>query len=143
MMRLAPDPGSAPPELWTDDWWSTFLTSPAVAGFAALLAAVIGIYVARGRARTDSDLARDQRTESQRAALDARRAAVDDARAARWWQMYQWTLDRIDVLDPDRVQILLEALEKQAPGDPERALVSVAGDLLVSPGAEDGETDGG
>jgi len=97
---------------------------PAVAGSAALLAAVIGIYVARGRARTDRDLARDQR-------------------AARWWQMYQWTLDRIDVLDPDRVQILLEALEKQAPGDPERALVSVAGDLLVSPGAEDGETDGG
>jgi hypothetical protein len=51
--------------------------------------------------------------------------------------MYQWTLTRLDAVEPGRVARLLTTLESQAPGPAERALVWAANDLLTV------TTDGG
>jgi hypothetical protein len=107
--------------MWSAGWWSTFTTSSAFAGLAALLAAGVAWVGVRNRIKADRVIEANKVKAAEDAALKARSAALEDARASRWWEMYQWTLARIDVLEPDRVQILLAALEAQAPGDPERA----------------------
>jgi hypothetical protein len=108
--------------MWSAGWWSTFTTSSAFAGLAALLAAGVAWVGVRNRIKADRVIEANKVKAAEDAALKARsRLRIEDARASRWWEMYQWTLARIDVLEPDRVQILLAALEAQAPGDPERA----------------------
>ncbi len=123
----------------SESWWAEFLTSPAVAGVAALVAAAISLLVSARRIRADRDLAAQQHAESRRAADRLRAQALADARAERWWGMYQWTLDRLDVVDPHRADRLLSTLESQAPGPAERALVWAANDLVAA--AEDGGDD--
>lgn len=133
-------PGADASVLWGEAWWAEFLTSPAVAGVAALVAAAISLVLAGRRIRADRELAAEQQAEARRAADRMRDAALDDARADRWWAMYQWALSRMegpDRLDPERAARLLNALRTQAPGGPERALVLIAGDLLTT------TTDGG
>lgn len=125
--------------LWSEAWWADFLTSPAVAGFAALVAAAISLVVSTRRIRADRELAVQRHAEERRAADRLRAQALDDARAARWWAMYQWTLSRVDVLDVERAESLLRTLGSQAPGAAEHALVLVAGDLLAT--TRDGDHD--
>ena len=123
--------------LWSEAWWADFLTSPAVAGFAALVAAAISLVVSARRIRMDRELAAQHHTETRRAADRLRAQALADSRAERWWGMYQWTLTRLDAVEPDRAARLLRTLESQAPGPAERALVWAANDLLTV------TTDGG
>lgn len=123
--------------LWGEAWWAEFLTSPAVAGVAALVAAVLSLVLAGRRIRADRDLAAQQHAESRLAADRIRREAIDATRADRWWAMYQWVLSRLDVLHPATARSVLAALESQAPGEPERALVLIAGELVMA------TTDGG
>lgn len=123
--------------LWSEAWWADFLTSPAVAGFAALVAAAISLVVSARRIRMDRELAAQHHTEARRAADRLRAQALADGRAERWWGMYQWTLTRLDAVEPERAARLLRTLESQAPGPAERALVWAANDLLTV------TTDGG
>lgn len=124
--------GTAAHALGSEVWWAGFLTSPAVAGFAALVAAVISLVVSGRRIRADREIAAERHAEARRAADRLRAQALDDARAERWWGMYQWTLSRVDVLDLERAEGLLRTLERQAPGSAEQALVLVASDLLAT-----------
>lgn len=133
-------PGADASVLWGEAWWAEFLTSPAVAGVAALVAAAISLVVSARRIRADRELAAEQRAETRRAADRLRAQALADARAERWWGMYQWTLARLDVVDPARAYRLLRTLESQAPGPAERALVWAANDLLTT-AAEGGDDD--
>ncbi|GIG35795.1 hypothetical protein [Cellulomonas pakistanensis] len=126
-----PVPSDDASVLWSEAWWAEFLTSPAVAGVAALVAAAISLVVSARRIRADRDLAAEQHAEARRAADRLRAQALADARAERWWGMYQWTLARLDVVDPHRADRLLCTLESQAPGPAERALVWAANDLLA------------
>lgn len=154
------------------EWWSEFLRSPGFGGVAALLAALVVLWRARtdrkiakedreataAVSKADRDaaasLAREERAAVEQRAADDRRAEADAARqlreqqledsaAVHWWDMYRWTLDNIDQLDPDRAATLLEALDAQAPGEAERTLVSVAGDLLIASAQEEGGDDDG
>lgn len=125
--------------LWSEAWWADFLTSPAVAGFAALVAAAISLVVSARRIRADRELAVQRHAEARRAADRLRAQALADGRAERWWAMYQWTLSRVDVLDVERAESLLRTLGSQAPGAAEHALVLVAGDLLAT--TRDGDHD--
>ncbi len=131
-----------PPVVFSDAWWSLFTTSAAFAGLMALVAAWLAWRGVKGRIKADQKMASEERTAVAGAAKLARDQALEDAKAERWWQMYQWTLSQIAVLDADRVTTLLEELDTQAPGDAERALVSVAGDLIVPATVEGGGDDG-
>ncbi|HEY0216534.1 MAG TPA: hypothetical protein VGC57_09095 [Cellulomonas sp.] len=108
------------PSVGSAEWWSTFTRSAGFGGVAAVVAAVVALFTAGRRNRAERLLAGK-----------ARYAQVEDNAADRWWAIYQWTLDQAGTMEPPRVLRLLKELDAQAPGDAERALVSVAIDIFV------------
>lgn len=128
------------PALWSEDWWSEFFRSPGFGGVVAVLAAIIGIIAVLIRGRIEKTQAGEARTHELEIASENRKHESATAYAGHWWEMYRWVLDQLDVMDYERAERLLDALDVQAPGDAERALVSVAVDLLTAIGQEGGET---
>jgi len=128
-------------------WFGDFLTSPAIAGIAALVAAIIAFKGIQARIAFDRTEAETNRAADKAAADALRLAQVDDANALReqeitdraaahWWDMYQWAIAHLDELvkDVGTGQALLRALALQAPGKAERKLVLVAIDMLLARG---------
>jgi hypothetical protein len=56
-------------DLWSGEWVAAFFLSPAVTGVAAVVAATIGLRVARVRARVDRDLAAEQHRRDREAEI--------------------------------------------------------------------------
>lgn len=107
-------------DLWSGEWVAAFLVSPAVTGVAAVVAATIGLRVARVRARVDRDLAAEQHRRDARAAELARAAAVEDRDRAQWWVTFTWAAERLGRVGPRAVDRVLGALS-DATDDPVRA----------------------
>ncbi|MFF1530099.1 hypothetical protein [Cellulomonas sp. NPDC058312] len=82
-------------DLWSGEWVAAFFLSPAVTGVAAVVAATIGLRVARVRARVDRDLAAEQHRRDARAAELVRAAAVEDRDRAQWWVAFTWATERL------------------------------------------------
>ena len=142
------------PTLWSEDWWSEFFRSPGFGAVVAVLAAIIGIITVLIRGHIERRQAKDTRehehelkiaTETRKheleIATETRKHESDAAYAGHWWDMYRWVLDQLDTLNYDRAALLLDALYVQAPKDAERALVSVAVDLLLAIGQEGGDSN--
>ncbi len=154
LAAAAPTPSPAPGaaldpalDLGSEAWWATFLTSPALAGIAAFLAAV-GAYLGIRRQTTTTVAIADENraadllkfTEARQAqrddAMELRQQELNDSRVTHWWAMYQWSIDHLDELlkDIGTGHDLLRALALQAPGKAERKLVLVAIDMLLARG---------
>jgi hypothetical protein len=113
--------------LGSADWWAELLLSPAVAGVAAVAAAVLGLAAARARIRADQDLAREERGRAISRAAHARTAEVEDRDRAQWWVTYRWADRQVRSLDPDLMTRLAQALGATTQ-DPVRAALV---DLLL------------
>ncbi|NTW41198.1 MAG: hypothetical protein HGA44_15220 [Cellulomonadaceae bacterium] len=112
---LAATAALPPPAFNTWAWWSIFLVSPAVAGFAALGAAVFAWRGVQSRIRED-----------RAAAALVRSNELEDRGFDGWWDRFQWTADRLGTLDPLAAVHLLKALADDAPDDVALALVAAA-----------------
>jgi hypothetical protein len=107
-------------DLWSGEWVAAFFLSPAVTGVAAVVAATIGLRVARVRARVDRDLAAEQHRRDARAAELVRAAALEDRDRAQWWVAFTWVVARLGDVGPRTADLALGALS-DATDDPVRA----------------------
>ncbi|MCR6706180.1 MAG: hypothetical protein NVV66_16305 [Cellulomonas sp.] len=115
-----------PPPVWSPDWWSTFTTSSAFAGVAAVAAAAIALISVSVRGAIDSSIATKQRASDATAAELVRDAAVEDRDFATWWSQYDALKDRLNDMDPADALVVLDALGETAPHPVAVALVAVA-----------------
>lgn len=118
--------GAVTAPVGSGEWWSTFTTSPAIAGIAAVVAALIALASAGLRLRAEKRMARDAHARAERAAELARIAALEDRDLAAWWEQYRWTYDRLPTLDPKDATRALGALGDAAPTAVGVTLVDVA-----------------
>ncbi len=131
------DVSAAPPELWSTEWWAVFLTSSALAGVAAFVAAGLALWGVTRGVKADREIAAAARAaekESAVAAVEAtataaelvRRQDVEDRDHAAWWSRFQWVDQRLPSMEPDDAARILSELGDSAPDGVAIALVAAA-----------------
>ncbi len=131
------DISALPPELGTPQWWSVFLTSPALAGVAAVLAAAVALWGVNRRIEADKEMAAKARAaekENAAAATQAtataaelvRRQDIEDRDHAAWWSRYQWVDHELSSMEDDDAARVLSELADSAPDGVAVALVAAA-----------------
>lgn len=116
--------GTPTPDLGTREWFSEFFLSPAVAGFAALIAALLGVYSTVAHLRANRAEAHAERLRVSAAASLVRQADVEDRDRAQWWESYKWAAGHSNTLEPRKAVDLFTALSASAPDEVSAALVA-------------------